>query len=839
MPAGILEDFRPRTVERFGGLVSQVDRFDLVPGQSPQAVDIEFYPGGFRSRPGLTSVFTGPASVTINGLKEWVGRDGAAELLGIFSSGIFFRENVGSYFQLDDTLDGGKYELSMYMRSCTAFGREYIGFSNGKKGVSPPREYIGGTSVRLSQAGPGDTCAVADTVNVGTIDAGARRVIVVYLLREGGLTSARGYASFTAAGSLTAQATGLPIGPAANVVGRRLYMTLANSTGPYYSFVDTMTIWDNTTTTWEFDVSDEELVAGENSDELGLLRRVTIGPAAGFEFYAQRIFGWGVLNEMAQRFDFGLSNTHFDGGFYDDAGADVPLGWKTVVTGGTGGQSASGMGGASGDVYVITSDGASASQGAIYESQTDLRTIMRANTSYGLRLRAKLTGAGTTGAVRVRLCTMDGADDITTTHATYLFPIASLIAGRWTTLEGAISTGSGWPVTAVTPVNWVIDLAPDGSAGIMPNTEKVEIDYLVPYDDSTKPVEHSVVRVSRIQEPGAFDAVNGLMRISPEDGYDVRNLFTLGRNLYFAKEKSLFVTTDTGTGEPASWPVEMVSNVVGASGVNSIGTGDGWALLIGQNGAFRFDGGEPMPLHKEIQPDWDRINWLYGHLIWCVVDRENERAFIGVPYTAPGDAAATTITKTLVLDYSSGWGDFQRNWSFWSIAGPSCALSRRSSGLVVPVFGGRANDIKAFSLGTWGTTLADDTSVAIPYAYDTALLSLEEVVTRHLFGYATMRISGAGVPVFKAILPDASAVALPQTGLHFGASLPALTAAPLHDLELGINLRFVKLGIRFGPNASTSAYIKVQRLTLWCKEDPAAAIRGGGRKDPTTGTVYW
>lgn len=841
MVAGILEGLTPRTIERFGGLVTAVDRFDLPSGSAARADDIEFFPGGFRSRAGLVSVLTGPSATTINGLKEWIGRDGASELLGLSASGIFWRENAGSYFPLDDTLDGGKYEVSMYLRSCTAFGREYVGFSDGKRGVSPPREYIGGTSNRFSQDGPGTTCTVADTANPGVIAAGVRRVIVVYLLREGGITAARGYATFTAAGSLTAEATGIPTGPAANVVGRQLFMTKKDSAAPYFSVPDKMTIWDNTTDTWEFDVSEAELSGGQNSDDLRLLQRAVIGPCAGVEFYNRRLFAWGCLNESSQRFDFGLANTHFDGGFYDNSGDDIPNGWTPLATGGTGGEQVSGMGGASGDVYRITSDGASTSLGAIYEAQTDVRTIFRANASYGIRVRAKLTDTTATGALRIRCCTVDVSDAITATHATTLVPLSQFGPAQWVTVETSIATGSGWPVTQVEPVRWVIDLAPDGGSGLLGNTKKLELDYVVPYDDSSKPVDHSLVRASLINEP-AFDATNGFLSVSPQDGYDVRNVIAFNGSLYFFKEKSTHVTRDTGAGEPASWPVDLVSNVVGASGVNSVGRGDGWVLIVGPNGAFKFDGSAPLPLHEEIQPTWDRINWLYGHLVWCVVDRELKRAYIGVPYTDPEDESpATTITRTLVLDYESGWGELQRAWSPWSIAAPSCALSRRSDGRTKAVFGGLANDIDAYVSGEWGEDLHDGEGTVIPWCYETAQLSLEGVVVRHLWGYATMRMSGLGPPALFAILPDGTAVALPQTGLHFGEALPSLEVDPLHDVEIGIHLTSVKLGLRWGPNDvdDADALLQIQRATLWAREHPAAAIRGGGRKDPDTDEVFW
>ena len=99
------------------------------------------------------------------------------------------------------------------------------------------------------------------------------------------------------------------------------------------------------------------------------------------------------------------------------------------------------------------------------------------------------------------------------------------------------------------------------------------------------------------------------MSIAENNGQGLRAAFTLRNNLYFVKERSLYVTATDGVNEPALWQVEEVSNQVGTPSAHGVGIGEEWVVIAGRSGLYYFDGSEPMKLSQEIQPTWDAINW--------------------------------------------------------------------------------------------------------------------------------------------------------------------------------------------------------------------------------------
>ena len=135
----------------------------------------------------------------------------------------------------------------------------------------------------------------------------------------------------------------------------------------------------------------------------------------------------------------------------------------------------------------------------------------------------------------------------------------------------------------------------------------------------------SLVRASGTEEPEAYDGVSGIMSIAENNGQGIRAAFTLRNNLYFVKERSMYVTANDGVNEPALWQVEEVSNKVGTPSAHGVGVGEEWAVIAGRSGLYLFDGSEPVKISQEIQPTWDAINWEYGQLIWVQVDTQHKR----------------------------------------------------------------------------------------------------------------------------------------------------------------------------------------------------------------------
>ena len=102
----------------------------------------------------------------------------------------------------------------------------------------------------------------------------------------------------------------------------------------------------------------------------------------------------------------------------------------------------------------------------------------------------------------------------------------------------------------------------------------------------------SLVRASGTEEPEAYDGVTGIMSIAENNGQGIRAAFTLRNNLYFVKERSLYVTATDGVNEPALWQVEEVSNQVGTPSAHGVGIGEEWVVIAGRSGLYLFDGSD-------------------------------------------------------------------------------------------------------------------------------------------------------------------------------------------------------------------------------------------------------
>jgi hypothetical protein len=329
----------------------------------------------------------------------------------------------------------------------------------------------------------------------------------------------------------------------------------------------------------------------------------------------------------------------------------------------------------------------------------------------------------------------------------------------------------------------------------------------------------SLVRASGMDEPEAYDGVTGVMSIAENNGQGIRAAFTLRNNLYFVKERSLYVTATDGVNEPALWQVEEVSNQVGTPSAHGVGIGEEWAVIAGRSGHYLFNGAEPVKISQEIQPTWDCINWAYGERLWVQVDTQRKRIYVGVPM-----GAATQPNQILMLDYTEGFGnpiaslpgavEQARKWAPWNILANSCGLIERATGVAQIFLGSNNSSGKIYALTTG--TYADD-GAAINSFYTTAYLAATGLSGRNLFGYLTGYVQGSGSLALTALLPGgASSVALGAWTLASPAS---------RDMEQFTNVLGERIGYQFGTNAAGS-WFSLTKLVPWAKPDPFAIVRG-------------
>src|SRR5271166_4704950 len=271
----------------------------------------------------------------------------------------------------------------------------------------------------------------AGTVTTGTLSAGGlssegvHQCVVMFLTRQGAITTPSPPISFTSAGGRKYSISNLPIGPP-NVVARVL--GFSGSGGDNFFSVETTQvngfdvtgksviigtsteIPDNTSTTATIDIADNTLFAATGIDIPGnnLFAQVVLGPCLGFGAYASRLLSWGERQKIQNFLNMG-----FGGGYVT---ANQPLGW-TVVGSGTLVNSDVGM------AWEMPSTGGKLTQSA-YQDWTGA-PIIQPNSPYIFRFRALSSIANDTGQFQATLTSAS-----TGFNATAVVTIASFGTAR-------------------------------------------------------------------------------------------------------------------------------------------------------------------------------------------------------------------------------------------------------------------------------------------------------------------------------------------------------------------------------------------------------------------------
>src|SRR5271168_2798627 len=385
-----IESFSPLPLNVFGTWVTLLDPSDVPAGMSPSLGDVEFFPGGVRTRPGLVSQFpvlTGTPQ--INGVKTYATTNLIQRFLVLDSVGDIYKELSPGVL----SLAASGVIPNALLASATQFGREYMAFSDGLMGQDLPRQYDDTNFDRVSQIGPAEGPAVGDSTTAGSISPGLHQCSVVFVTRQGYWTAPSPTVSWTAAGNFQVNVTNIPTGPA-NVVQRLLTFT-AEGGASFYHVPATMVINDNTTTSVTLDFSDTILLSGVSMDYL--FSQIELPDQLGVVDYAERLFWWGERAKMGN-----WRNPTFDGG-WDISGSGRPLGWTRDPTFGAGGSRQSGTV-VWGDAYMITADGVTVTRGLISQNAvTDAsgNALCVKNTDYSVRAYIARSASLSAGTLRI------------------------------------------------------------------------------------------------------------------------------------------------------------------------------------------------------------------------------------------------------------------------------------------------------------------------------------------------------------------------------------------------------------------------------------------------------
>lgn len=152
-------------LDLFGGTDTELAPSDLPEGLSPDNQDVIFIPGEVDSRPGLSKLFNTPflsGTGSVLYQKSYVQPNGNPLNLYLTSDGSLWVEDVGLtpgvYGQI------GTVPKHLYGQSVSAFGREYIAFSDLLRGQGVPLQYDGTNLDRVTQDGPGAPPQVSDYI---------------------------------------------------------------------------------------------------------------------------------------------------------------------------------------------------------------------------------------------------------------------------------------------------------------------------------------------------------------------------------------------------------------------------------------------------------------------------------------------------------------------------------------------------------------------------------------------------------------------------------------------------------------------------------------------------
>jgi hypothetical protein len=674
-------------------------------------------------------------------------------------------------------------------------------------------------------ASGGGTAAAA-----GSIPAGVHQVCVIFQTRQGYLTQPGPATSWIASGSKRVVLTNIPTGPS-NITARILCFTGAGGAGFFYVgsgsalFSGNMILGDNTSTTLTVDFSDAILLAGTNVDDL--FRLIELAPGAGVLGYAQRLFWWGERNKMNNWVNLG-----FDGGFTGPSFPHYPLGWTpdpVWAPGGTDEESFVVWGAA----YAIAGNGTTPIRGMMAQTAVSDRfgvQLIQSGTDYAIRARCARNATLVQGTLHIHLVSATGG--VSTTGL-------QLTAAQLTTNYVEYTAELTAPLTTI-PNDLVLQIFADGTPTLN-GTFYIDSIEIFP---TAQPLNSSLVRGSRVEDPESYDGINGLLSVSENDGQAIRAAFKLRERLYFVKEHSIHVTQDDGTNEPALWSVAEVTRRVGTPSARGVGIGEDWVVIAHRTGLYIFSGGEPVKISQEIQPTWNKINWQYAHTLWVTVDTKERRILVGAPM-----GTATSPSEILMLDYRDldsaediagrppvtitytgrkTATDKTRKWSPWTIAANSSALLERNDGTAlvalgggIPGIGGGAPTGKIYQLND--AQFSDD-GTAIPSYYTTHYFperaveqSLGLGAHRKLFSYLTLYVEGAGNLGLTSFTDTPSA---PQAQQPLPMSSPATK-----DLELPINILGERVAFQVSTNQS-GAWFRLQKFIPSVRPDPWAPVRG-------------
>ena len=727
--------------------------------------------------------------------------------------------------------------------------------------------YVSGT---IFQFDPGQifTNSTGGTVvGTGNLGAGIRQCVVMFQTRNGFITAPSPYLQFNLTeGANSIVVTNLPIGPP-NVTARIVAFTGASGSQFYfipepvtviqssqtYNYTSTV-VNDNVSTQATFTFTDAVLLAAEEIDVMGnnLFDQGELGASVGNISYASRMAYFGtqfkVLNLNNWSFDGGIGKVIPPPGDTSTVTQTYPLGWTVDATYGAGGSVI--VSPHFGNSYYIKNSTGSEQltygmieQGA-YQDQYNV-AIIQPSTLYSVRVQASCPSGGTTGNLVIDLY----SPSLGKIFGKYQLPFSSLTTAI-TCFYGTMLT----TVMSIIPDDLILRVYATGIG----NGDDLLVDRFEVFP-TLQPNYTTQEIWSYVENFEAFDMVTGILDTAVINQQPNRAAFNLYDVHYIVKDRCIVSTRDTSGLEPAQWSIRTVSNSVGTKSSNGVDytelqNGEAYVVVAGKPGVYVFNGGEPLPIHREIQQLWSLVNWDAEESIWVRNDIVNQRIYVGVPLptpnqwlpNAPSNPTPTTPNVILMCSYrelnSSGelagkpgvhdsafTGhllslDIVRKWSIWQIASPYADFIERSDGTTPLCLGNSSSTGKLYILNEGGT---DDDGSPVNELYTT--YGFVDPQTAQVVGLSPVRMTYKYLILRAAGNGSLNVTAIPNVvgSPYSDTLLPLPLSDPLNDdLECPLNETGWRLYLQFSTN-SVGQYFSLSGVSVAMSNDPWTPVAGG------------
>jgi hypothetical protein len=328
----------------------------------------------------------------------------------------------------------------------------------------------------------------------------------------------------------------------------------------------------------------------------------------------------------------------------------------------------------------------------------------------------------------------------------------------------------------------------------------------------------SILRASRPGEPESFDAVDGVINVSKDDGFQIRNLSIVRSVLYAWKNLGVFAIRDNGS-VPSEWgkpnPIDQnVNTTVHGIGeffdTSGIRMARDWTLVSDRSGILLFDGVvRKPPITDKINDIWQDINFDKYHRLVLVVDEQFHKIYCAIP-----TGSATENDKLLVGDYNSCLGKIpeylEMKWTLWDLKPGGSVIKPTEIGLAFVDGLDTLPTLKIGTLSAGGGKIyaldpaqTSDDGTAIESYFETALLFWNQGMV-HFFTAARLSVTGSGTLL----------ATIRGKGNVLSGTLPSTTLASAPGVEQLIRFNFQNERARLKFRLTTGNFV-VSKLEIF------------------------